>query len=250
MRRLVTPAIVLRTIVYGDSDRVVTLLTRDHGKLTAIARGARKSVKRFGAGLGLFGIGEAVVSERNSDSGAEMGTLERFDARSGFPEILQDVIKVAHGGYASELVRELSPARQPEPRVFDLLVAFLERLSHGAPRVERLRAFELALLDAVGLRPEILRCIGCDSEPEAGFFDVVRGGLICANCHHGGAGDFLLEAPVLEAFRRLQREGDDESRPLGAGENRSMRQALGAVILGHVGRPLKSLEFIHKMNQA
>ena len=80
--RLVTPAIVLRTVDYGEADRVVTLFTRDAGKLSALARGARKSVKRFGAALGLFGVGEAVLVDKPN---VELSALERFDGARGFP---------------------------------------------------------------------------------------------------------------------------------------------------------------------
>ena len=82
--RVTTAAIVLRTVDYGEADRVVTLFTRDHGKLSALARGARKSVKRFGAALGLFGVGEAVLVDKPN---VELATLERFDGARGFPAL-------------------------------------------------------------------------------------------------------------------------------------------------------------------
>src|SRR4051812_49111072 len=125
MARLITPALVVRTVDYGEADRIVTMLTRQAGKLTAIARGARRSYKRFGAGLSLFGVGEATLNER---PGAELLTLEAFDGTRGFPDLLLDVAKVAHGGYACELVRELVAQRQPEPELFDLLLALLAAL--------------------------------------------------------------------------------------------------------------------------
>src|SRR4051812_32160513 len=151
MSRLTTPAIVLRTVDYGDADRVVTLFTREVGKLSALARGARKSVKRFGAGLGLFGVGEAILIDKPN---AELATLERFDAARGFPALMTDVAKVAHGGYVCEVVRELIPPRQPEPQIFKLLITFFAALEAGPARAETLRIFQLRLLDALGVRPQ------------------------------------------------------------------------------------------------
>src|SRR6201995_6071902 len=90
--RLVTPAIVLRTVDYGDSDRIVTLFTRDAGKLSGLARGARTSVKRFGAGLGLFGVGEAILLDKPN---AELSGLELFAGARCFPSLMLDVAKVA-----------------------------------------------------------------------------------------------------------------------------------------------------------
>jgi DNA repair protein RecO (recombination protein O) len=249
MPRLVTPAIVLRTVDYGDADRVVTLLTREVGKLSALARGARKSVKRFGAGLALFGVGEAVLLDKPN---AELGGLERFDAARGFPSLMLDVAKVAHGGYACELVRELTPPRQPEPELFELLVTFFAALEVGPARAETLRIFVLRLLDALGLRPELERCLACGSDAldaPGDVLDVRRGGVVCAHCHGHGR-------PLVDDVRRALVDAQAldlhaaAAFALAPSVNAGAREALGAIIIDHVGRPLKSLEFIAKLNHA
>lgn len=249
MPRLVTPAIVLRTVDYGDADRVVTLYTRDAGKLSALARGARKSVKRFGAGLGLFGVGEAVLHDRPD---AELSGLERFDGARGFPSLMADVAKVAHGGYACELVRELTPPRQPEPALFELLVTFFAALEAGPARAETLRIFELGLLDALGLRPELERCVACGREALDGAGDVLdvrRGGVVCGHCHGHGRplADEVRRALCAAQARSL---GEAPSFALSPAVNGGCREALAAIIADHVGRPLKSLAFIAKLNHA
>jgi DNA repair protein RecO (recombination protein O) len=249
MSRLVTPAIVLRTVDYGEADRVVTLFTRDVGKLSALARGARKSVRRFGAALGLFGVGEAVLRDKPQ---ADLLGLERFDGARGFPSLMADVAKVAHGGYACEVVRELVPLRQAEPHVFELLVTFFAALEAGPARAETLRIFELALLDALGLRPELGSCVACDSDDlgmPGDVFDVRRGGVVCAHCHGHGRPlvDDVRRALVDAQARTLH---DAASLTLSPSVNAGCREALAAIIADHVGRPLKSLEFIAKLNHA
>ena len=144
---MVTPSIVLRTVDYGEADRIVTLYTREAGKLSALARSARRSTRRFGAGLSIFGTGEATLTERAS---SELCTLESFHSARGFPGLLLDVARMAHAGYACELVRELSPPRHPEPELFELLLEMFTRLEDGPARPEALRVFELRLLEAVG----------------------------------------------------------------------------------------------------
>ncbi len=251
MARLITPAIVVRTVDYGESDRIVTLFTRNAGKLSAIARSARKSVKRFGAGLSLFGVGEATLNER---PGAELATLEAFDGARGFPQLLLDVAKVAHGGYACELTRELVPPRQPEVAIFDLLIEFLTILEAAPARAETLRVFELALLSLVGLEPVLGRCLGCNGEDDVldqpgQVFDVRRGGVVCAGCHGDGklldgtARTTLLAAQQLELTAAA-------GLTISPSVNAMCRDALAALISDHLGRPLKSLEFISKLNQA
>jgi DNA repair protein RecO (recombination protein O) len=248
MARLITPAVVVRTIDYAESDRIVTLVTREHGKVSAIARGARKSQKRFGAGLALFGMGEASLHER---PGAELLTLEAFDGARGFPQLLLDVAKVAHGGYACELVRELVPPRQPEPEIFDLLVALLAMLDEGAARAETLRVFELRVLDAVGLRPQLDACLVCGTEAldgEGQVFDVRKGGVVCGACHGNGR---LFDGETRAALQRAQATvlGEAGHITLSATVNAGCREALSALVTDHLGRTLKSVEFIAKLNQ-
>ena len=247
--RVTTAAIVLRTVDYGEADRVVTLFTRDAGKLAALARGARKSVKRFGAALGLFGVGEAVLVDKPN---AELAALERFDGARGFPALMSDVAKVAHGGYACEVVRELIPARQPEPEVFELLVTFFAALEAGPARAETLRIFELRLLDALGLRPQLESCVACGTDElgAAGdVLDVRRGGVVCAHCHGHGR-------PLVDEVRRALVDAQALDLHAAAGfalpapVNAGAREALGAIIVDHVGRPRKALEFIAKLNHA
>jgi DNA repair protein RecO (recombination protein O) len=220
-RVLVTPAIVLRTVDYGEADRVVTLLSRDEGKLSAIARGARKSKRRFGAALSLFGVGEARLTER---AGQELATLESFSSARGFPGLYTDVAKVAHGSYACELVRELSPPKHPEPALFDLLLDLLALLDEHEARAETLRIFELRTLDAVGLRPDLDQCVQFAELP-------------------GEAREALEQAQALTL-------AEARSFVLAPAVNAACRDALMAFILSHLGRPLKSVEFIAKLNHA
>ena len=150
---LSTPAILLRTINYGESDRVVTLLGRTTGRLSALARGARKSQKRFGGGLGLCSIGDAALRERH---GAELLTLESFDVRQSYASLSSDLARMAHAAYAAELVSKLCAPRQPEIEVYDWLQGFLAALDGHGATAERLRVFELGLLARLGARKETL----------------------------------------------------------------------------------------------
>jgi DNA repair protein RecO (recombination protein O) len=257
--RISTQALVLRTVDYGEADRIVTLLTRELGKISALARGARRSQKRFGAGLALFGVGEATLVDK---PGAELLTLEGFAAARGFPRIGLDVAKVALGGYVSELVRELVPVRQPDEAVFALAVDMLALLDEDDPRAEMMRVFELKLLEAVGLRPTLDHCLVCGEEaameddgPSVGF-DPTRGGLVCASCRSAGAGGRALSPRAWRLLVAAQElsiaalRGGAERLGLVGRDNVECRDALAAFIEAHLGRPLKSVEFIHKLRDA
>jgi DNA repair protein RecO (recombination protein O) len=247
MQRLVTPAVVLRTVAYGEADRVVTLLCQKGGKRSALARGARKSARRFGAGLSLFGVGEATLCER---PGSELGTLESFHGARGFPGLMLDVAKVAHGGYVCELVRELSPPHKDEPEVFELLLTALDVMETEPVRAETLRLFELRLLDAVGLQPRLGACVGCggvELDEPGQLFDLRRGGVLCTRCHgHGRPLDGEVRRALVSA-QALPMERATEL-VLAPPVNQACRELLSALIQDHLGRPLKSVEFIAKLN--
>jgi DNA repair protein RecO (recombination protein O) len=209
--QIITDAIVVRAVDYGEADRVVTLITRGAGKVSALARGARRSQKRFGGALALFGAGEATLSPGRG----ELFRLESLDARRGFPRLATDVARVAHAAYACELTRELLPPHHPEPRAFALLRSLLQHIDDGDAAGPSgpayLRVFELALLDALGLAPVLATCVVCgdnlapivgvaEGDPGERHFDVRRGGVVCAGC---GAGQGPGEQPLPDGARRL-----------------------------------------------
>src|SRR5882672_4724820 len=183
-----TTAIVLRAVSYGESDRVVTLLGRTTGRLSALARGARKSQRRFAGGLGLCSVGEISVRER---AGAELLTLESFDVPASHPSFGTDGARMAHAAYVAELVTKLCAPRQVELGVYDWLSTFLDLLDADGASAERLRVFELGLLGRLGFGPVVASCAACGGErsgpPPVDYrWDPDRGGAVCASCGRSG----------------------------------------------------------------
>src|SRR5262245_27991678 len=119
----ITQALVLRVSDFGESDRIVTLLTEQHGKVSALARGAKSSRRRFGAALGLFGCGEAVLRERR-----DLWLLEELSSHHGFVRLGQELGRFGHASYACELCLHLCPQNAPEPRIYRLLLGLLDEL--------------------------------------------------------------------------------------------------------------------------
>ncbi len=239
-----TRAILLRSIAYGESDRVVTLLGQATGRVSALARGARKSQKRFGGGLGMGALGEASLRERG---GADLMSLESFDVAEPRSGLGGDVGRTAHAAYALELVEKLCAPRQPEPAVFDWLDEFLSRLEAGAASAERLRVFELGLLRHLGLGPQLKTCVACgraDLGDETLRWHPERGGVIC--CIRNGS---LLTPAVRHALARLSETSMADLVPLDRDINAGCRQAIFELFRGHLSGPLKSLEFIAKMGK-
>jgi DNA repair protein RecO (recombination protein O) len=243
-----TPAIVLRAVAYGESDKVVTLFGRTTGRLSALARGARKSQRRFPGGLAMGSVGEISVRER---AGAELLTLETFDVKASHASFGTDVARMAHAGYVSELVTKLSAPRQVDLPVYDWLAAFLGLLDAEGASAERLRVFELGLLGRLGFGPMVESCAACGGErsgpPPVDYrWDPDRGGAVCAAC--GRSGRPLREA-VRATLERLARTplADAASERLAPDVNRACREALLEIVKHHITGPLHSLDFIAKL---
>jgi DNA repair protein RecO (recombination protein O) len=251
---IVTEAIVLRQVATGEADRVVTLYTRARGKVTAMAHAAAKSRRRFGGALSLYVLGEAALVETPR---RELLTLERFDARRDFAGRLADPVRMGHAAYATELVRELSPPYQVDAALLELLLELYEVAAAREPRADTLRAFELRLLDGLGLRPALDRCVACGSADEARLegegvrLDPARGGLMCAACAGPGGGtDDTLPATLrrrLLALQDLELARAAVLPPAPSDVTAGCRELLHATLRTHLTAPLKSLEFLHKL---
>jgi DNA repair protein RecO (recombination protein O) len=246
-------AMLLRQTPFGESDAVVTLFTREHGRISALARGARASKRRFAGALGLLVLARVDVRRRPR---GDLWSLEAAEIAREWTALAGDVAALAHASYAVEIVRELSPAEHPEPALLDLLVALHDALAEVGPRAPVLRALELQVLDVLGHAPVLDACAACGRvELGAGVvFDAGRGGVLCAACAAesrgagvrplpDGARAYLLAAraaPRLADAAALDGRVDDHDRA-------AARDAVVGMIAGLVGRPLRSIEFIAKL---
>ncbi|HEU5058140.1 MAG TPA: DNA repair protein RecO [Kofleriaceae bacterium] len=255
------PAVVLRKVVYGEADVIATVLSREQGKLSALARSARRSQRRFGAALELFTVSRM---ELRRHRGSELWTLSSAETVESFADLAREVGALAHASYGTELARELSAPEQPEPELFDLLVELFRSLARRGARVDVLRAFELGLLDIVGLAPSFDACAGCGLRDafaldRGAVLDAARGGAICSSCAAAsrGAGVRPLGAgarAVLTAAQRAARApGGLAAVDLGGAgrgdDAEEARDAMLALLTHHVGKSLKTVEFIGKLGR-
>ena len=220
-RRTATPArvalaLLLRRVEYGESDLVVTLLTEDMGRVSALARGARKSVKRFGGVLEPMHTLRISYDDR---AGAELVVLREAKLERARPHLVTSLERMQAAGQALNWVRKAAPPRTPEPEVWAAMEALLDHLGNAedlaSPRA-RLAAAGLRLLSAFGWGIDFERCVSCGKAAGPGQsarIDAARGGLVCRSC--GGARRHLAGAE-REALRAAAEGGEitDELAPL------------------------------------
>ena len=181
-------ALLLRRVEYGESDLVITLLTDTIGRVSALARGARKSVKRFGGVIEPMHTLHIAYDDR---SGAELIVLREAKLSCARPFLVTSLERMQAAGQALNWVRKAAPPRTPEPEVWAAMQRLLDHLGDAEDTVSaraRLAATGLQLLSAFGWGIDFERCVSCGKAPaegQAAAVDPARGGLICRSC--GGA---------------------------------------------------------------
>ncbi|OFX20795.1 MAG: DNA repair protein RecO [Anaeromyxobacter sp. RBG_16_69_14] len=246
--------VVLRTVDYGESDRVVALFTEERGKVSAFARGARASRRRFGGALEPFTLLRAEARERRS---ADLLALESVSVVRGFGGIRGDLARIACASYACDLARALVRDAEPHPQLMALLVEILGRLDIEPARPTQLRAYELGALQAAGLMPRFSNCARCGGALGASgsgrlTFDPAEGGALCEACASAappGAGAPRLARATADALARLQAGGlaAAAAHPMSPGEGVEAREALSRFIEHHLGRRLASRKFLDEI---
>jgi DNA repair protein RecO (recombination protein O) len=241
MDRFIDRAFVLATLDYGDSDRLVTLLTREHGKVTAFASGARKSKRRFAGALEPTTLLRAQLVERSSDT----VRIDGADIERHFHRIRDDLPRIARALYCLELCRELLKDREPHPQLFDLLQRYLEMLDEGAAGPTSLLAFELSALQYAGFQPSFGSCAICGGAPDsAPSFDPQHGGVVCPRCRGRAEGALGISVELASGLAALQR---GVRQPLPEPVRREARTVLNHFIDCQIGRKLKSVEFMRQL---
>src|SRR5207245_303497 len=142
-----TAAFVIRTRPYGESDRIVTLITETQGKVTGIAKGAKNSRRRFAGTLEPFVHIRTVFRQRPS---SDLAFLVRCEFLGAFRRFTSDLERFAAGSYVLELTDRMVLGRESGREVYRLVADVLELLDAGTPIEPVLRAFELHLLAASG----------------------------------------------------------------------------------------------------
>lgn len=180
-----TNAIVIRSLNYGESDKIITFFTKDFGKLKGIAKGARRSKKRFQNALGLFSHLRLIFFDKE---GLGLVRAEGCDILHSFPKIREDLKKIIYGNYYLELMNEMTGEREGNREAFELLLSSLSNLEAPDLQEDQLRIFEIRMLSLFGYRPNMRRCNVCDrdwedpEQPPGVFFSLERGALICRAC--------------------------------------------------------------------
>ncbi|MBI4516940.1 MAG: DNA repair protein RecO [Deltaproteobacteria bacterium] len=238
-------AVILRSRVYRESDKIVTFLTRDFGKLTGIAKGAKNSRRRFANCLDPFTRVRVYFSSRPAAGLVFMESCDLLGPATAFAE----PAKFAYASYLIELVDQLTGEGHAVSEVYDLLAGALSALEHGSATAAFLRAFELHLLQLAGYEPHCETCAGCHrplADAARVFLDPLQGDFVCDPCRSAERSWLPLEGATIAALGRLKQSalGEAAALRLPAPVAAEAAQVLARLLALHVARPLKSVGLI------
>jgi DNA repair protein RecO (recombination protein O) len=248
--------LVVRVVDFSETSLVVSLFTRELGKVGAMAKGARRLKSPLQGGLDLLSVSDIVVLHKASDAldlVTEAVLVERFDS------LRRDLAALYAGYYIAELLSELTDLHDPHPRLFDAATITLRHLGDPVLRSRRLLRFELACLRELGHMPALDACAHCgapvvgrrigdadiDADTEAVAFGLATGGVLCPNCRPGQPHVATLSGQTLDAIRVLAAPGggwrDLDASPRALAP---VRTTLGHVISHLLGRRPRLLPYL------
>jgi DNA repair protein RecO (recombination protein O) len=185
--------VVLRTYRLGETDRIVVLMTAQHGKVRAVAKGVRKTKSRFGSRLEPLSHVALLMYE-----GRQLDVVNQAESVDHFRAVREDLDRLTRAMALLEVVDQVAQEGEPNTRLYQMLVGALRALAaHSAPLL--VAAFYWKVLALEGMRPELDTCVSCGSPGPMVAFDVGEGGVHCRTCRRGRA----IGDDAVELLRRL-----------------------------------------------
>ncbi|MEG0259794.1 MAG: DNA repair protein RecO [Lysinibacillus sp.] len=171
--------IVIKARAYGESNKIVTLMTREAGKVAAMARGAKKPSSRLASVTQPFTYGMFMVQHHTG-----MGSLQQGEHMNSMRHIREDIMATAYASYIVELVDRLVEEGKPEPYAFDVLLQALQAIEDGYDAEAITLFVEWKMLPYTGVQPILHACASCGAIDGEFAFSFTQGGFLCHRCYH------------------------------------------------------------------
>jgi DNA repair protein RecO (recombination protein O) len=236
-------AVVLRHSDWGEADRMLTLYTRQMGKVRAIAKGVRKVRSRKSGHLEPFTRVNLQLAR-----GRDLFIVTQAEAVDTYLGLRDNLVRLGYASYIVELLDRFTYDEDENPSLFRLLTDSLMRLDQESDPVLAIRYYEIRLLDQLGYRPELFRCVKCDAEirPEDQYFSAAQGGVVCPRCGSSTPEARPVSMQALKYLRHFQRSAYEEARRvnLTPSINREMEQLMQHYLTYLLERGLNTPSFL------
>ncbi len=241
-------AIVLKRTDFGEADRLLTLYTREKGKIKAIAKGARKPQSRKTGHVELF-----MRSNMFFAQGRDLAIITQAEMVDGYAALRGDLVRTTYAAYAVELLDRFTVEEDRHVGIYNLLADALGWLAETDDLMLAARYYELRLLSQTGFQPQLFKCVACGEpvQEQDQFFSAELGGLLCPACWEMDREAVEVTAVAVKVLRYLQTRKWETvrilqlKRPLQHQLERIMHHYLTYIL----ERSLKSVDFLRRLRE-
>ncbi len=243
---------MLRRIDFGDYDLIITFLSLKKGKISIIAKSAKKSIKRFSGALELFSILDLVCRTTRKRG---LPILEEATLKLPFSGIRGNINKTGYASYWAEIINEWMEENQKNEKLYYLFAYVLEKLDAGQITDSQLSIlFQMRFLKLAGLSPNLDSCAYCQvsmeqTNAEILSFDLSKGGIVCGACTSGKTGQISLSKGTIKQLRWI--EGGDITKAarirFSSPALKEGSSLLEAFLPYHLGKKPRSLSFLQQI---
>jgi DNA repair protein RecO (recombination protein O) len=245
-RSIKVDAVVLRHSDWGEADRLLILYTREAGKLRAVAKGARKIRSRKAGHLEPFTRSALMLAK-----GRDLWIVTQAATIDAYQDLREDLEKTGYAAYVVELIDRFTYEAGEHRAVFQLLTETLERIARPDQAFLAVRYYELRLLDLLGYRPQLVKCVKCEKTiiAEDQFFSPLLGGAVCPACGSGLPGLLPVSMTALKYLRHFQRSSytGAEKAVLTPPVRRELEAVMQAFLTYHLERKINSSTFLREV---
>jgi DNA repair protein RecO (recombination protein O) len=241
-------AIVLRRHDFGEADRLLTLFTRDYGKVRAIAKGARKPQSRKTGHVELFMRSRMLFAR-----GRNLDIITQAELVEAYRPLREDLVRMTYASHLVELLDRFTVEEDAHPELYHLLTDALAWLAESSDLLLTARYFELRLLGMVGFQPRLFQCTHCNEviEPQDQFFSAELGGVLCPDCRRADAQAQPISLGALKVLRYMQTRSYWTVQRLKV--RRGLHSELELLTFGYLQhlleRRLQSADFLRRLRQ-
>lgn len=236
---------IIRTQDYGETHKIVTLFSKEKGKIACIARGAKKPKSRMAAVTQPFIHGSFLIQ-----LGSNLGTMQQGEVLLSFRKIREDIVKTAFASYLAELTDKLLDKQRVEMYIYQQFIFSLQALELDKDPDIIMLMYELKIYHKAGFAPVLNHCVNCGRKQTSYAFSVKEGGFLCNDCqsmdpHVRVLSETLTKLLQLFAHVDIQQIGNISVKP----ENKALlKQLIEAYYDQHGSYYLKSKKFLNQLD--
>lgn len=244
-----TSGIILKSIKLGEADKIITIYSDSHGKISAVAKGIRRTKSKFGSRLEPFTYARLLLFK-----GRSLDIITQVEIASSFKEIREDFDMVSYGWAMLDLVNKVSLEGEKDSKLFYLLLKSLETLAKVSSSYDLiLAAFDLKLLALIGYRPNLLSCAVCRRKPtqhDKFLFSSECGGVLCDKCGSSDPSAILSTFESISLLRQLMLSELESVAKVEVSQELKDKVAnlISKYLDYHVQANLKSRRYLAKVN--